>query len=350
MYPFTFINNHPEEDLVIYTQLDGIPKDSTIAKLFERIENNQIIHNRTISQSCDKIRSITADVKNWGMGSALHLLLYTMHLSIHLSRLLTTQQGDFKYGQFNQLFIGISQCDYFNYTQAGVMWVEMYGVENLPNQTELIFHYPLNTLKEYELQIDPEYSYYNETYSLSTLEVVSYFVDWMFRPVAQLRNYIANNTKQRQHSSIMEQSTKCISMHVRHGDKSREAKTFPFSYYLEAMSFLNLTNIHTVFVMTDDPGVIEEAKKISTPELQFKYLDVERVNKTRPAHNYFTESPNKYGYELYTEMEIASDCEYFIGSLSSNIDRFIVELGNVKNRKDGSTFKYINISDDDYVD
>eukprot|EP01132_Coremiostelium_polycephalum_P003225 gene3225-4037_t len=365
MYPFTLIDNYSEKNFMIYTQLDGIPKDSTIAKLFERIENNQMIHNRTINQSCDKIRSIATDLKIWGMGSGLHLIVYTMHVSIHLSRLLSVQQGGFQYGPFNRLFISISQCDHFDYIKAGVKLVDMTGDEILPDENELIFHYPVEITKGYDTLKYPEYNYYKDIYSLSTLEVVSYFVDWMFRPSAQLRNFISsrklmlfsptnnfNNLKQQ--SIIMEQSTKCISMHVRHGDKFREAQLLPFSFYLEAMSVINLTNIHTVFLMTDDPGVIEEAKMISTPELQFKYLDIERVDHSgtipKEAHFYFTDDPSKYGYELYTEMEIASDCEYFIGSLTSNIDRYVVELGNFKNRKDGSNFKFINVVDFDYLD
>eukprot|EP01132_Coremiostelium_polycephalum_P003226 gene3226-4038_t len=157
-------------------------------------------------------------------------------------------------------------------------------------------------------------------------------------------------TQQQQQEDILVKSTKCVSIHVRHGDKIIESKIYPFSDYLDALYSLNLTGRYTVFVMSDDPGVINTAKKISTPELEFRFLEVERLDKDTDAFKYFTDSPSKYGYELYSEIDIASDCEYFIGSLSSNIDRYIIELGNIKNRKDGSNFKYINIDGFEYVD
>eukprot|EP01132_Coremiostelium_polycephalum_P003966 gene3966-4960_t len=337
-------------DYVVYDHLVGISKDSLVAKIFNHIEYYQFPSLESPDTPCHEIPTMICDLKYWGMISSLHFFPYQLQLTTSKSLMYTILQADFSYGKITNLFLPVSKCDNYDYKSQGVKIAEMKGKNRFPSSSNKLLYYPADVNKSYDKTVEGIMAKKIKQFKVdSMLDLISMFVDWSIRPSAPLRQYMAQ-TRKSFFNATYPDTQRCVSMHVRHGDKFVEDTIYPFSFYHDALMMLDLTGIHKVFLMTDDPLVVETAKtNASTPELQYIYIEQERTEYFSYAHEIFNDNRDLYGFQLFTEIDLASDCEYFIGSLSSNIDRMVIELARMKKRNDNKIFKYINIDNYEYI-
>ncbi|KAG0196544.1 hypothetical protein BGX28_009997, partial [Mortierella sp. GBA30] len=69
----------------------------------------------------------------------------------------------------------------------------------------------------------------------------------------------------------------CMSIHVRHSDKYKEAVQFNISNYMEhAYKYKEKTGISQIYLMTDDDAVIQSTGNYA--DFQFQYMDMARSN------------------------------------------------------------------------
>ncbi len=109
-------------------------------------------------------------------------------------------------------------------------------------------------------------------------------------------------------------------MHVRHGDKFIETQPYPFSRYMKELK-KNWPHVKRVFIASDDKYVFFEASlNEEYKEYQFMFINEMKFHKE--------------GWELFRsllcEIYILSECDYFLGTLTSNLGRLAWELMHAK--------------------
>ncbi|KAI1300703.1 hypothetical protein EDD11_006035 [Mortierella claussenii] len=119
----------------------------------------------------------------------------------------------------------------------------------------------------------------------------------------------------------------CISIiHMQHTDNSTEAEDLiDFSDSMDhAERYRAKTGVSTVYVMTDDPDVIESTKDY--PDFQFHYMNVERSNKgwTTDMQNGVSRDMQErdFAIDLFT----AAQCQHLIVRYSSPVGRLVAEM------------------------
>mmetsp|Transcript_12401 Transcript_12401/g.24936 ORF Transcript_12401/g.24936 Transcript_12401/m.24936 type:complete len:434 (-) Transcript_12401:1725-3026(-) len=127
-----------------------------------------------------------------------------------------------------------------------------------------------------------------------------------------------------------------ISLHVRHGDKSKEMTLIPFDQYVKAAEKLAKENPlyykHTIFVSTEDPDVIFNASLLghitgTSPENQWTvfYSKIQRLN-SGPMEQVNEFGASKMFIMWLTQLFLAMECDAFVGTRGSNWNRLIDEL------------------------
>jgi len=119
------------------------------------------------------------------------------------------------------------------------------------------------------------------------------------------------------------------SIHIRRGDKVKESVFQPLSDYVEALP--QLTEVHHIYVATDDYTVVEELRSLY------------------PTINFFTNCPlDNRGYQQWTFNNLSSDkiktdilnllldvemikaSKHFSGTMSSNVGLFLALYKNIE--------------------
>ncbi|MBQ0908397.1 hypothetical protein KBJ98_06755 [Flavobacterium sp. F-328] len=116
-----------------------------------------------------------------------------------------------------------------------------------------------------------------------------------------------------------------IVMHIRRGDKisSGEDILYTVQDYIDVMLNLN-TSTNTIFLMSDDFGTFLEIKEKLPNYTIFTIADSERNGHIQSDFNELSISSRKNEMiSLLTEIEIARNCRFFIGSHRSNLYRLI---------------------------
>ncbi len=117
-------------------------------------------------------------------------------------------------------------------------------------------------------------------------------------------------------------------LHIRRGDKITEAEHTAVDAYLAKLDEVG-DSANLIFVMTDDYRVVEELRR-RRPAGEYVSLcsphdsghDQRLFNERTPEERYAAT------LQLVTELEIAARGEYFIGTFSSNVGRFMALLGD----------------------
>ncbi|KAH7049513.1 hypothetical protein BKA57DRAFT_492227 [Linnemannia elongata] len=129
--------------------------------------------------------------------------------------------------------------------------------------------------------------------------------------------------------------TPCMSVHVRHSDKYWEAKLLEFpDYMIKAEEYRNQTGTSNIYLMTDDPEVINSTEQYK--DFRFRHLDVPRSNKA-----WYTDVDKGLPMDVLQrnfllEVYAAAQCEHQILTYSSNVGRMIGEISYAIRNKEPS--------------
>eukprot|EP00924_Labyrinthula_sp_SR-Ha-C_P007121 snap_masked-scaffold_8-processed-gene-9.31-mRNA-1 protein AED:1.00 eAED:1.00 QI:0/0/0/0/1/1/3/0/376 len=145
----------------------------------------------------------------------------------------------------------------------------------------------------------------------------------------------------------------CLAMHIRRGDKlsdiNMKDSEFPgLNEYIQAaneIKRLHAPDLKQVFVSTEDQRALDELKSLAQNNFKVFYTQNKRQNLSnffgRPEEVISIKDRIKRGlddgYEqldiAFLNLFIARDCNYFIGTLSSNWGRLVLELMTARNGK-----------------
>jgi len=121
-------------------------------------------------------------------------------------------------------------------------------------------------------------------------------------------------------------------LQIRRGDKSIEAKPVEVAQYVSRLAKLQTNSDKAVFVMTDDCRTVDEVKKmLSSTSVKSLCVSEEAGHDQATFNSLPPQKKLDATIKLLTEIEIARNSNYFIGTFSSNIPRLIYLLH--KNRK-----------------
>ncbi|GAM27136.1 hypothetical protein SAMD00019534_103110 [Acytostelium subglobosum LB1] len=298
--------------------------------------------SRSRSDTCRHGRMLIHELGPRGMFATLHMLAYAMSRSFEWHRTLLIDDHEFAYitNNWTDLFLPISSCtlndiDHVSKNNRQVVNHLLEQHYNDSNQVAVV-------TKDYLVyaRFITSYRYPNDWFD-SAQAYRSYLMDWLLRPSAPTRLYIA---KSRLFLWGGKPPSTCIAMQIRNGDKANETGVPPptLGQYMDVLQefTLNGTRYLDVFVMTDNDTVVEELRRTQLHQpYRFHFLpNVHRSDADIAAQLSNTRQkdiaatpPHVMGMEVLAEVLLASECNLFIGTLSSNVGRAIIELMRAKN-------------------
>ncbi|CAI5981714.1 unnamed protein product [Closterium sp. NIES-64] len=124
-----------------------------------------------------------------------------------------------------------------------------------------------------------------------------------------------------------------VSVHVRQGDKAREMRLFSFFAFMHRANRLRRLdpNLKAVWLSTEMQSVVEQTALF--PDWTFYYSRLPRQGAREAMANYSTATglATVVGAS-FANLLIASECDYFVGTLGSNWNRLINELKSTNGR------------------
>ncbi|CAI5482750.1 unnamed protein product [Closterium sp. Yama58-4] len=119
-----------------------------------------------------------------------------------------------------------------------------------------------------------------------------------------------------------------VSVHVRQGDKAGEMRLLPLRAFVAAAQHMrrNAPNLNHIWLSTEMQSVVEEAKE-QHRDWTFLFTQNPRQEGTMTMHEYEAAVGADVLVGLsFVNLIIASQCDYFVGTLGSNWNRLIDEL------------------------
>ncbi|CAI5477688.1 unnamed protein product [Closterium sp. Yama58-4] len=122
-----------------------------------------------------------------------------------------------------------------------------------------------------------------------------------------------------------------VSLHVRLSDKYLEMKLHFFATYMYFMYKLraHVPNLEHVWLSTEMQSVIEETS--SFPDWTFHYTTSGRVTSATQMQEEHVKDKQRTG-EIFANLIITTQADYFVGALASNWNRLIDELRSTNGR------------------
>eukprot|EP00943_MAST-04B_sp_MAST-4B-sp1_P008726 g8726.t1 len=138
-----------------------------------------------------------------------------------------------------------------------------------------------------------------------------------------------------------------IALHVRHGDKSTETAVFHLDKYMDSINRMsNLYKTNTVFISTEDQGVIDSLDQ--HPEYEFKFTKGHKRQNIaiEDAFKLKLTTPEKEAFIAFKNLFISMTGTSFVGTFSSNWSRLVYEMMFAAHGSAGTSFISLDI---DYV-
>jgi hypothetical protein len=155
-------------------------------------------------------------------------------------------------------------------------------------------------------------------FGLSINEIYYYLVSRYLHPKSLIMNnvdnFLRNNLKE----------ANFIAIHLRGSDKISEVKNLDdINKQYKSIIEKEISNDHNlkIFLMTDDSRILEEYCKIYGNKIVF--TDCQRTNNTRGVHYKSSSNSIKLGFEVMTDVYIASKAKIFIGNGFSNSSQIV---------------------------
>ncbi|KAF2073189.1 hypothetical protein CYY_005506 [Polysphondylium violaceum] len=359
-------NGNKEYGLLVYLRRFKIPFGN-LSNFYSTLDALQFrCRGRVPNENTRLLYHIAGDK---GMFSTLHFLSYSLTRSLDWYRTLVVQDNLLQFAnRFDDIILPISDC-------------KRPSFEKLTEKPDLIQRLNGISKKEYNNDtwvslIDSDYRVYldflhtnqnvpAQEYFQTTFTLRSHVMNWLLRPnhktrqsiqMAKEKLWLTNNNNNNNNNNNYHKKArdKCITLHVRNGDKVTEANITYFEQYMDKVVEISNHGIifKDIFLMTDNKTLLDQSFLGRFKPFKFHYLDIHRFDSVHlitkkekeqqeitieNEQNFNIQEPAKkdnnkkkqhdIGLGLLVETMIAvTDCNYLLGSFSSNIARGIVEL------------------------
>jgi len=165
-------------------------------------------------------------------------------------------------------------------------------------------------------------SWFKAQTTLFFLNPLPHFIEWLTKS----KQYIFPDTLGQTPHPI-------ISIHVRHGDKITENPLSPLSDYMNIAKHIKETyNVSNIFLSTEDASVITEAISNYSSNFNIFYSEFPRLNVVVYQRTQLFKNGKPEVLDALLNFFIASECDIFIGTRSSNFNRLIDERRKILGR------------------
>ncbi|KYR00674.1 putative N-acetyl-beta-D-glucosaminide alpha-1 [Tieghemostelium lacteum] len=324
-----------EEQELILLHLIRLPNYTDSYKLYQAIDR--------VQHDCDsRKKKLIHQLNSEGMSASLHFLAYALTKSFEWNRTLYTDSRNYLYSnEFSDIFLPLTKC-------AWELPVEKNGTYKNSKSLQVVNN--LNSTKDFDPTreisvITKDYNVYTHLWHPSkipkgwvkddsVLRFRSHVMNYMLRPNHHTRRYLAETReKVWGKDGGLSSLGGCIAVHIRNGDKIGESDIFYFDQYMTTIETASkYLNIHNVFVMSDNQTLFREPFDHFSRYPQFKFYYLSNLTRVNNHTNYLSETSQnpkektQIGLGVYTEVVLASECQYFVGTFTSNIGRLIIEL------------------------
>ncbi|EGG14456.1 putative N-acetyl-beta-D-glucosaminide alpha-1,6-fucosyltransferase [Cavenderia fasciculata] len=346
------VGSHKEEGILLHMYKTQSQK---VKVFYNHLQQLQFSSNFLVSggkEFCDTHQILLHKSSARGMCGALHLQAYSFTRAIEFNRIFVLNDSTFSFftNDWTELFLPYSICkwNWINEFKDSQVLNGLYGTDEY-NKSARISIIEKDHPVKITFFVTP--SKFPTQFMDSARAFRSHLMRWMMTLSYPMREFLTTTRKQVFGEKLLAKNNglapRCIAMHVRHGDKLiSEAKLVDLQVYLDVLnkkinefkSNLQI-DIGNVFLMTDNTTIIDRIEAIPNRPYKLHYLtDVDRGdNDVAMDIETGIIDPSKktiIGRLLLAELLIASDCDYFIGTMSSNIGRTIAELMSAKLNKE----------------
>eukprot|EP01133_Synstelium_polycarpum_P021341 gene21341-25634_t len=283
---------------------------------------------------CSNVQVVIGEVKDRGMTSSIHQIAFTLTQAMIWNRMFILEDTIFQFAyHWEELFLTASSCPLPN-------------VVNLTN--------PMETVQQLSQSHNPDLNPRVVRISFASMTMGGYMANSIF-PIG----YFLSETQFRGHvmGYLLRQSTvmrkiihdlkkdmfgsqhmpRCVALHVRNGDKLIETTVRSLDYYIDRMAGYNVGyNFTDVFIMSDNATVLLDSTLAFYPRYNFHKINLDRYNGVEAVADLLLKGTgNRFeaGATIVAEMTLASECDFFFGTLSSNVGRSVIELMIASNPK-----------------
>jgi hypothetical protein len=119
-------------------------------------------------------------------------------------------------------------------------------------------------------------------------------------------------------------NTPYAGLHIRRGDKAREARFKPLQDYLKIVDDVTKQENFPVFIATDDQRIIEEIRKINPkrPVYHFNFPENNGFDMDKFSVLTGEQQRNKI-LQLLAEVDMLVEAQLFVGTFTSNVGMFV---------------------------
>eukprot|EP01133_Synstelium_polycarpum_P011511 gene11511-13430_t len=278
---------------------------------------------------CTNTKVLVATLKDSGMMSSIHHGAYVLTQSMLMNRMYIPEEGIFQYAyHWEELYLPSSSCllgDVIDlrYPREPIQSINK---KSLTNPIDPSIRVSRMTSKRVGREFLP-YSQIPSGYFDNGLQFRGHVMGYLLRQSTVLRKIVHDIKKDMFGSQKM---PRCVSLHVRNGDKQEEAESHTLDFYMDRVSSHDVGFEYSdIFIMSDNATVLLDSTLAAYPKYKFHKINLERYSGTESAADRLVAGRgNKFesGATVAAEVTLATECDYFFGTLSSNVGRAIIEL------------------------
>eukprot|EP01133_Synstelium_polycarpum_P015375 gene15375-18237_t len=277
---------------------------------------------------CQNVGATICEMKDRGMMSSLHFVALGMTHTIFYNKMLVVLDDRFQFSsKWEELFLPLSSCT----PQALVDPNNPNEVIESPGRMPIFgprIDYRLKYMAANDvIEEVMQPTVYPKDYYPTILQFRSQIMSQLLRPSAFMRMLQSSF-----HREIWGQvaDAKCIALHVRNGDKIRENPLIAMDGYMKAVEESPFSKTHRhIFLLSDNSTIMDDSYLSKFPYFTFHKLNLHRYTGIENAADIIIQGlADRFtsGMTVFSEVFLASQCDHFIGTMSSNIGRAIVEL------------------------
>lgn len=312
-----------------YIRTYSIQRITTITR-DERLLFDRLYKLQFPKIGCKNRAFIMFTLPPYGLGSVLHLTEWPLKHGIRLDRTVLLNGKEFSYhpsgGDISAFTLPFTSCEL-----SDIKNKKLFELNSTQQNTVITFSWPP---KVFARTPEPSEQWKHH----SNLWWVSFVGLFVLQPNRMWRQYNHNLLVDMYRKGFLNPSENtindgpvdCIAIHVRHGDKTTEAKLLDLSAYMIEAKRLVDSGLasNRIFIMSDDNDVIHGNTKRYSNKFKFYWLDEPRYNGAAQAI-LGTEGFDRIetGMRVLSQVRgSAETCKYFIGTTTSNISRFVREF------------------------
>eukprot|EP01133_Synstelium_polycarpum_P011509 gene11509-13427_t len=276
---------------------------------------------------CTNTKVLVGLIKDRGMMSSIHQAAYAFTQSMLMSRMFIPQDDIFQYAyHWEELYLTSSSCLLGDVIDLNKPKELIQIINEKSNVNPIDPGIRVSLLTDQYFPFLPFHQIPSGHFK-NGLQFRGHMMGYLLRQSTVLRKIVHDIKKDMFGSQKM---PKCVSLHVRNGDKLIETETHTLDFYMDRIAAYDVGYEYSdIFIMSDNATVLLDSTLAAYPKYKFHKINLDRYTGSEAvADRLLNGNGNRFeaGVTVAAEVTLATECDFFFGTLSSNVGRAIVEL------------------------